>query len=90
VAQHRVRASGEAGSLSGEAGSLSGHELEVLTDTAVAIAASLMLAFHPDLVDMQATDRGLSSELETADPRRGRARFDRFVGSIVEQIRSQA
>lgn len=47
---------------------------------------SVMLAFHPELVDLGAASADLRDELEAADAQRGTANFDRFVSAIVEQI----
>jgi creatinine amidohydrolase len=46
---------------------------------------SVMLAFHPELVDLPAAAASLRAELEGVDAESGAARFERFVSSIVEQ-----
>jgi creatinine amidohydrolase/Fe(II)-dependent formamide hydrolase-like protein len=46
---------------------------------------SVMLAFHPGLVDLPAASASLRAELEGVDAATGVARLERFVSSIVEQ-----
>ncbi|MGN6867637.1 MAG: creatininase family protein [Solirubrobacteraceae bacterium] len=46
---------------------------------------SVMLALHPELVDLPAATTNLSAELKGVDAESGAARFERFVSSIVEQ-----
>jgi creatinine amidohydrolase len=46
---------------------------------------SVMLALRPELVDLRAASASLRPELEGVDAESGAARFERFVGSIVEQ-----
>lgn len=48
---------------------------------------SVMLAFHPELVDLPAAGPNLLTELQAADARRGQAFFERFVSAIVEDAR---
>jgi creatinine amidohydrolase len=44
---------------------------------------SVMLALHPDLVDLERADPDLREELQTAAPERGDEALERFVASIV-------
>jgi creatinine amidohydrolase len=69
----RARAGAPRGDVGRDPGSHSGKWL-----------TSVMLAFHPDLVDLPAASRALADELKDADAARGRARFERYVASIVE------
>ena len=50
---------------------------------------SVMLALHPGLVDLAAADEDLHDELQTADAARGRDHLERFVASIVREVRRQ-
>lgn len=49
---------------------------------------SVMLAFRPEVVDLEAADDSLRAELAEADSSRGVAYFERYVSSIVEQTRA--
>jgi creatinine amidohydrolase len=49
---------------------------------------SVMLALHPELVDLAKAGPGLGSELETASAKRGREHIERFVDSIVASVRA--
>jgi creatinine amidohydrolase len=46
---------------------------------------SVMLALHPQLVDVQRADPQLADELRSATAERGREHVERFVASIVSQ-----
>ncbi len=49
---------------------------------------SVMLAHHPELVELAAASPGLRDEVHEADAESGRANFERFVSSIVDEIRA--
>lgn len=49
---------------------------------------SVMLALHPDLVNLRHADKSLLVELQSADAQRGRDHFERFVTSVVRAVRS--
>lgn len=51
---------------------------------------SVMLAFHPELVDLPAAAEELRDELREADGRRGAVYFERFVSAIVETALAQS
>lgn len=51
---------------------------------------SVMLALHPELVDLDAVADAVASEVRTASAERGAAHFERFVSAIVEEVRSAA
>lgn len=48
---------------------------------------SVMLALHPDLVDLTAAGEELRPELQTADAQRGTVHLERYVGSMVDQVK---
>jgi hypothetical protein len=48
-----------------------------------------MLAFRPEVVELAAANPSLRAELGEADPDRGAAYFERFVTSIVDQVRTE-
>ncbi len=50
---------------------------------------SVLLALRPEVVDLPAAVDGLRAELQDADARSGAANFERYVSSIVGQIRQQ-
>jgi creatinine amidohydrolase/Fe(II)-dependent formamide hydrolase-like protein len=50
---------------------------------------SVMLAFRPEVVELAAANPSLRAELGEADPDRGAAYFERFVSSIVDQVRTE-
>ena len=47
---------------------------------------SVMLALHPDLVDLAGAAPELRAELQHADPERGHTAFERFVASVAEAV----
>jgi creatinine amidohydrolase len=47
---------------------------------------SVMLALHPDLVELGEAPGGLAAELREADARRGAEDFERFVAGVVGQV----
>jgi creatinine amidohydrolase len=47
---------------------------------------SVMLALHPDLVDIGAADSKLATELRHASAQRGTVHLERFVSSIVDGV----
>lgn len=49
---------------------------------------SVMLALRPDLVDLDRADPNLRTELQTANPTRGHEALERFIASIVAEVRS--
>ena len=49
---------------------------------------SVMLALRPDLVDLDRADPDLRTELQTANPAQGHASLERFIASIVADVRS--
>jgi creatinine amidohydrolase len=49
---------------------------------------SVMLALHPDLVDLEQADPRLAPELRSASAERGREHLERFAGSVVAAVRS--
>jgi creatinine amidohydrolase len=51
---------------------------------------SVMLALHPELVDVQQADRHLAAELRSASAERGREHLERFVASVVHDVQTQA
>lgn len=51
---------------------------------------SVLLAFCPEVVDLPAASVGLRAELQDADGQTGVANFERYVGSIVDQITALA
>ena len=50
---------------------------------------SVMLALRPELVDLPAATDDLRAELQDADAHTGAANFERYVSSIVGQIKQQ-
>lgn len=51
---------------------------------------SVMLALHPELVDVQHADKPLAAELRSASAERGREHLERFVASVVRDAQSRA
>jgi creatinine amidohydrolase len=51
---------------------------------------SVMLALHPELVDVEQADDQLSAELAEASQERGEAHLRRFVDSVVAGVRAVA
>jgi creatinine amidohydrolase len=49
---------------------------------------SVMLALHPELVEIARAEPELTGELRNAGAERGRAHLERFVASIVSAVRS--
>ena len=49
---------------------------------------SVMLALAPELVDLSAAEGELATELQDVDPTRGAENVERFVASIVSQVRA--
>jgi creatinine amidohydrolase len=48
---------------------------------------SVMLALHPELVDLPAAAEDLRAELRTGDAHRGTVYLERSVGSILDEVR---
>lgn len=51
---------------------------------------SVMLALRPELVQLDAADPDLAKELQAADPEAGAVHIERFVDSIVADVRRTA
>jgi creatinine amidohydrolase/Fe(II)-dependent formamide hydrolase-like protein len=49
---------------------------------------SVMLALHPDLVDIERADETLATELRSAGAQRGREHLERFAASIIRDLDS--
>jgi creatinine amidohydrolase len=49
---------------------------------------SVMLALRPELVDLDRADPDLETELQSVSPERGHEALERFIASIVADIRS--
>lgn len=68
-----------AGDLGPRAGSHSGAWL-----------SSVMLALHPELVDLRAAEGSMMEELGDASPDRGAAHLERFIAAVVNAVRAVA
>jgi creatinine amidohydrolase len=49
---------------------------------------SVMLALHPDLVDVERADEALATELRSAGAQRGREHLERFAARIIRDLES--
>jgi len=51
------------------------------------VLTSVMLALHPELVDLRSVERDLADEVAGASPALGVQNLERFIDSIVEAVR---